>query len=120
VNRIVIIALIVSSISLISCSRKNRIAPVSGTINGKPAITLYGSSYEPTDYVLIDSVTADRKLSYDGIVFDYLYTSDTDIVLIGSGKPAAKCVLIFGSPKTTLQIRAVFTITFGSPIYISN
>jgi hypothetical protein len=117
---ILALAFITLSVSFIACSRKNRIAPVTGTIDGKPAVTLYGSSFAPTDYILIDTIVADRKLSYDGIVFSYLYTSDTDIVLINSGTPAAKVTLASVSPKMILKIKAIFTITFGSPLYTSN
>jgi hypothetical protein len=104
----------------IACSKKNAIAPVHGTINGKPAITLYGSSNKPTDYVLLDTAISDRKLSYDGIVFTYVYISDTNIFIMGSGTPAARGALTTIGPKTNLTITAAYTITFGSTEYTTN
>ena len=120
-KRVIISALVFVAFCIAACSKTNRIAPVTGTVDGKPAITLYGSSYKPTDYILIDTVTADRKLSYDGIVFTYTYVSAyNDIFIINSSIPIARANLSTISGKVVLAIDTSFSITFGSKQYTSN
>jgi len=104
-------------LTALACSKRNTIPPVSGIINGKPAVSLYGASNKPTDYALID--TADKKISYDGIVFAYLYNSPTTIYIMNPSTPAAQAGLTFTSTGITLTINATYTLTFGSTIYTS-
>ena len=100
-----------------ACTHKNVIAPVSGTIDGKAAISLYGASNKPTDYVLIDTAAADKKLSYDGIVFSYFYNSFPNIYIVNATTPAAAGILDLTGPKIVLTISAGYTITFASTVY---
>lgn len=118
-KRIIIAGLFFSLISSIGCSKSNRISPVTGTINGKPAVSLYGASNKPTDYVLIDTAAADRKLSYDGIVFAYIYNSSSNIYIMNSTTPAAEGTLTLNASNIVLTINATYTLTFGSTTYTS-
>jgi len=101
-----------------SCKKKG-VAPVNGTIDGKPALTLYGSSGKPTDYLFIDTVAADKKISYNGVVFTYIYNAaTTNIYLINGGIPAADGTLSIGT-NVVLTVNVSYSITFGSSLYVS-
>ena len=104
-----------------SCSKTNQIPPVNGVISGKPAVTLYGSSLEPTDYMFIDTVAADKKISYNGNVFTYVYnnTASSNIYFLNSGVPAADATLSLTGPGIVLTIVATYSNTFGSAQYTS-
>lgn len=102
-----------------ACKKKNVIVPVIGTIGGNPAVSLYGTSNKATDYMLIDTAAADKKISYDGNVFSYLYNTDTTIYLIEGSTPAAQAGLSITATNIVVTIKASFTRTFGSTQYIS-
>jgi len=114
-----LIVFVVSLSLLTGCSKKNRIAPVLGTINGNPAVSLYGVSNKPTDFMLIDTVKANRKVQYDGIVFSYLYNSDTTIYLMSGNTPAAQLTIKNTGTALQLTVDHAYTLTFGSTDYIS-
>jgi hypothetical protein len=53
------------------CSKSNEVTPVTGSINGVPAITLYGGSKKLNDYVLLGKEATKKQMSYLGTTYDY-------------------------------------------------
>ena len=111
-NRIFLIFIIAFVCS--GCN-KNNTQVVSGTIGGKPAITLYGSSKAPADYLFLS--TAQKEISYNGQVLSYVYGPSKTIFLIRAGATAGKCTLDTAALPIELYIDTTFSITFGSPTY---
>ncbi len=102
-----------------SC-KKNGVVPVSGTIAGKPAVSLYGNSNNAADYLLIDTAAADMKILYDGIVFPYHYTTPGIIYMVYNNIPAVQAsVSASGSNLVLTIVRVYNTVTFGSTVYTS-
>lgn len=105
---------------IVACKRNNAVIPVSGTIGGKPAVSLYGNSHKPSDYVLIDTAAADLKVLYDGVVFSYHYTSGNTIYMVYNNVPAVQASLSLTQTNVVLTIIKVYnTVTFGSAVYTS-
>lgn len=105
---------ILIALCLVACN-KNAVQPVSGTIGGLPALTLYGSSKAPSDYMFLS--TSQKKISYNGVIFSYTYATGTTIFLLTSGTGAGKCTLDTLATKTTLTIDTTYGYTFGSTVY---
>lgn len=101
-----------------SCSKSNKAQNVSGTINGKPALTLYGSSNKPADYLLLGEDSTARQMSYNGIVLTYSSTTPPAIFMLNGGLAIAKGTLVTGS-STTLTIDTSYGFSFGSKEYSS-
>ncbi len=117
-RRFIVIAI---AVCVASCSKNNTIPPVSGTINGVPAITLYGSSNQPADYLFLSSVATDKELSYNGRVYPYLYltTSDTELFVMSANRALVKGSLVTTGTITVFTIDTSYTPTFGSTKYTS-
>ena len=110
---------VLSPVFFTACSKSNEIPTVSGTINGVPALTLYGSSGKPTDYVLL-SMTTDKQISYQGNVYSYSnITSSNDIFITISTIYLVKGTLTTANSKTQLVIVTSPQTTFGSTLYTS-
>ena len=94
---------------------------VSGTVNGIPAITLYGSSNKPADYIFLSSDSTQKAMSYNGEYLTYVYTSaaSTSIFILKSSTAVARAELIKTSSKTTLTIDTAFGFNFASTQYVS-
>ncbi len=95
---------------------------VSGTVNGKPAITLYGNSGKPADYIFIGSDAAQKELSYSGVYLTYANTSalSESIFILNSSVAVARAELVTTGSKTTLTIDTAYGFSFGSKKYESN
>jgi len=108
-------------LGFLSCSKKNTIPTVSGTINGTPAITLYGNSNLAADYIFLSSVTATKEMSYDGNIFTYSYltTSTNEIYVIRSVNALVKGSLDTIGKQTVFTIDTSYIPTFGSTVYTS-
>jgi len=110
--------LFLALIALASC--KKEITPVSGTINGLPAITLYGNSLQATDYLFIDTTANNKKISYNGVVYTYNYNANnSNIYILSSGTPAADGTLTLTGPRVVLTIQSQFSVDFTSIQYTS-
>jgi len=116
---IVIAMVLVCACSVFSCSKSNKAQNVSGTINGKPAITLYGSSNKPADYLFISADPAVKEISYNGVVLTYASTIPPGIFIIEGSVAVAKASLEAGSATTTLTIDTAYGFSFGSKQYSS-
>lgn len=92
-----IILLAVIATYIAGCS-KHSLQTENGTINGIPAITLYGSSGAESDYmfiVLTDTV-ADKRLFYGGTATTYTYSgisSTNNIYVIASPVSIVNCTI---------------------------
>lgn len=113
--RIVIVALLCCI--LFSCSKSNKAENISGTIDGKPALALYGSSNGPADYILLGEDSTLKQMSYNGVILTY-HTTTYPEILISNTLPVARATLITGTG-TTLTIDTTFGFTFGSKQYSS-
>jgi len=108
--------LLVTTCLCFSCS-KYKIQPVGGTINGMPAITLYGSSAKPTDYIFISK--AAKEMAYNGNTLTYTYTSSTTIFMSDANGAVARAILDTANNKILLTIDTTYGYTFASSLYVS-
>jgi hypothetical protein len=111
-----ILLAVLAGILFPSCS-KNNFTPINGTINGLPALTLYGASNRPADYILIR--IADRVISYDGETFPYYYTSIAPNIFISISPGDVQKATLDTSNPVTLIFAADTQSIFGSTIYVS-
>ena len=118
--RAIVIAIgVVFVCGVFSCSKSNKAQNVSGTINGKPALTLYGSSNKPTDYLFISTDPTTKEMSYNGIVLTYSSTTPPGIFIIDGSVAIAKARLEASSTATMLTIDTAYGFSFGSKEYSS-
>jgi len=113
------ILIVFGAIYFTACSKSNKVQQVSGTINGSPALTLYGSSGNPSDYILLNTNTADKDLSYNGVLYSYITFTGNAISIIVSPNDAVNGTLTTTGSKTILTIVPTTTI-FTSTQYTSN
>jgi len=100
-----------------SCS-KNNYTPVNGTINGLPAITLYGNSNRSADYLLLSK--SQKEVFYEGTTFTYEYLPTAlDIVIYISTTTVQQASLDTSAPTTILTMDANPLSIFGSSVYLS-
>lgn len=92
------------------CS-KNAQQTVTGTINGKPALTLYGNSGKTADYMLLDSSA--HEVSYDGQLYTY-YTGSANAVYISVATAS-----VVSGVLATASGQTVLTITFANTVFSS-
>ncbi len=102
-----------------SCSKSNKAQNVSGTINGKPAVTLYGSSNKPADYIFISADPAVKEMSYNGVGLTYANATSPEIFIIEGSVAVAKGRLDTISSVVTLTIDTTYGFNFGSNEYSS-
>ena len=78
---LLLLIILVFYFSFSGCKKANEIPTVSGTINGVPAVTLYGSSGNATDYIFIvfSSSSTHKLLCYQGINYVYGNTTSSTI-----------------------------------------
>lgn len=104
---------------IMACSKSNSVQPVSGSINGVPAQTLYGSSGKATDYIFLSTVPLDYELSYGGQTYMYYYTSGNNIFIMVTSTVAVKGSLTKTGSKTSLSIDNSSPSIFASTEYTS-
>ncbi len=104
-----------------SCSKKAKVEQVSGSVNGIPAITLYGNSNKPTDYIFLSSDTTQKEMSYNGVLLAYTKTGSTStgIFILNNHIAGAKAELGWVGSKTVLTIDTAYGINFASTQYSS-
>ena len=73
--KLIVSIFILFALLLFAACTKTGIPDVSGTINGVPAITLYGTTNLPVDYILLSTDKSNKELSYSGQVYTYIYTA---------------------------------------------
>ena len=112
-KKIIIVVSVITACFYIAC--KKNIPIENGTIDGLPAITLYGSSNAPTDYLFIS--TSQKKISYNGNIFNYNYGPGKTIFCYSNYSPAATASLDTSVPRMTLTIDTSYGFTFLSTIY---
>jgi len=100
------------------CSKGNAIPTVSGTINGQPAVTLYGTTNEPVDYILLYVNGTVKEISYGGVIYNY-YTSPANgvYVVISPGYGVAGIMDTVNS-KTVISFNTPYN-PFASQTYTS-
>ena len=105
----------------ISCSKKDKVQLVSGTVNGIPATTLYGNSNKPTDYIFLSNDSTEKEMSYNGELLTYVKTgaTSTGIFILYNHVAAAKAELGLVGSKTVLTIDSAYGINFSSTQYSS-
>ena len=104
-----------------SCKKANQLPNESGSINGIPALTLYGSASDQTDYVfiLITPTTADQLLCYQGITYKYgVNPVNNDISILASSSSVIRATLDTTGAHTVLTILTYPSI-FNSTEYIA-
>ncbi len=104
---------------MFSCSKNSKPENVSGTINGKPAVTLYGSSNKEADYIFLSADTTVKQLSYNGIVLGYVNSTPPAIFLVQTSIAVAKGRLETNGQVKTLKIDTAYGFSFGSKEYTS-
>jgi len=116
-----VVVLAVSYCCISSCSKKDKVALVSGTVNGTPAITLYGNSKKPTDYIFLSNDSTQKEMSYNGVFLTYAKTgsSSTGIFILNAHVAVAKAELGLVGSKTVLTIDTAYGINLGSTQYSS-
>jgi hypothetical protein len=115
----IVLMVATGSLYLASCS-KNNIIKVSGTINGVPAITLYGNSNRQADFILLSTDPATHEISYDGIAYAYDYISTgADIFITLSPSNIQKATLTQSASTTVLTLAANSQTIFSSSLYIT-
>jgi hypothetical protein len=103
-----------------ACTKTNQISAVNGSINGVPALTLYGSSGKPTDYILFSTNFAVKLLSYQGQTYSYNNTSTANgIFIVVSSINVLKGTLDTSGPHTVITVDNVAPVTFASSSYSS-
>ena len=108
------------AVSVISCSKKNKVELVSGTVDGLPAITLYGNSNKVADYIFLSSDSAHKEMSYNGVILTYVSGSPSpSIFILKSSVAIAKGRLTASGTKTALTIDTTYGFSFGSNLYTS-
>jgi len=119
-RRICVILLSVIAITVSACSKHNQ-QTEAGNINGVPAITLYGTTGEESDYlfiVLTDTV-ADKRIFYAGSAATYTYSgisSTNNIYIIAPGTNIIKCTIDTLSAHVSLTINTTPSL-FQSTVY---
>lgn len=113
--RVLLFALIASVILLTACSKSGH-QTITGTINGKLALTLYGNSGEAADYILLDSTS--NQVSYNGQLYSYFKGSGNSIFISVGTASIVSGILTMGSGQTTLTITYANTL-FASALYSS-
>jgi hypothetical protein len=105
----------------LSCSKKDKVELVSGTVNGVAAITLYGTSNKPADYIFLSSDSTQKEMSYNGVLLTYVKTgaTSTGIFILLNHIAAAKADLGLVGSKTVLTIDSTYGINFTSREYMS-
>lgn len=103
---------------LFSCS-KGRIQTVSGTIDGKPAITLYGNSNKAADYIFLSADSSVKEMTYNGILLTYTSATPPGIFLLKASVAIGRGSLTTVGAHTTLTIDTTYGFTFGSKQYAS-
>ena len=91
-----------SALYFSACQKTNKIAAVSGTINGTPTITLYGNSGAPTDYVLLSTDPKKVEMAYQGEIFPYSISSPDTIIYITTSTTTVVQATLFKSGNTTI------------------
>ena len=103
-----------------ACSKHNQQTEF-GNINGVPALTLYGTTGDATDYLLIvlTDTVADKCIFYAGSAATYTYSgisSTNNIYVIASGTNIIKCTIDTLSPRISLTINTTPSL-FRSTVY---
>ncbi len=117
--RILIIALIAfSALCIVACKKGDAIPTVSGTINGVPAVTLYGTTNKPVDYILIATSGVSKIISYGGVVYNYYTSPANGIYVVISPTYGVVGTMDTVNNKTVIQFTAPFN-PFASSKYTS-
>ncbi len=116
-----VIVLAVFYCCISSCSKKDKVEVVSGTVNGLAAITLYGNSNKPADYIFLSSDSTQKEMSYNGLLLTYANagSSSTSIFILNAHVAVAKAELGMVGSKTVLTINTAYGLNFGSTQYTS-
>jgi len=115
--RLIVLAVV---FCFVSCNKGNHILQVSGTINGEPALTLYGASNRAADYILLSKDPSIKEMVYDGVTFSYNSDpSSTGVVIDLSSSMVIRGTLTTTGSKTILVIDTLNTSIFGSETYAS-
>ena len=119
-KRIIIALLACVAICFTAC-KKHEIPPVNGTINGMPALTLYGLSNNATDYVLIIVSTnpADRLISYQVSTYSYINSTGDEVYIEISPTNVVKGTLTTSGGQTVLTVVNTIPPVFQSSQYTS-
>ncbi len=105
---------------LVSCT-KGTVHGISGTINGKSALTLYGTSHKSADYFLLSTDSTNKQLVYSGITFDYYAVPNSNnIVITLSSTQYLKATLTKTGSKTVLYLDTLLVKVFESREYDSD
>jgi len=118
-KRIITILFAIGAVYFAACSKSNAVQTVSGTINGVPALTLYGSSGEPADYVLLSTTPADKDMNYNGNTYYYYTSPDNHIFIEVAPTNVVSSTLVTTGSKTVLSISASTVPFFASTQYTS-
>lgn len=118
---LLLLIILVFNFSFSGCKKANEIPTVSGTIDGVPAVTLYGSSGNATDYIFIvfSNTNTHKLLCYQGINYVYGNTSSSNNVsIITSSSAIVRATIDTVSSNTVLKILTYPSI-FSSTQYTS-
>lgn len=120
VKRIITTLLTVVAIYFTSCTKHDP-PPVTGTINGIPATTLYGSSGNATDYILIviSTNTNNNLISYEGHTYSYTNGSGNDVYIEISPTNVVRGTLTTSGTQTVLTVVNPSPAVFLSSQYAS-
>ena len=113
---VILLAILVIYIS--GCSKHN-IQTENGSINGIPAITLYGSSGNEADYmfIVLSNTIANKRVFYQGTTYTYSGISSTNnIYVISSPTSIVNCTIDTLNPQITLTVNTTPSI-FESKVY---
>ena len=102
----------------IACKKGDAIPTVTGTVNGVPAVTLYGTTNEPVDYILLSTSGASKILSYAGQVYDYYNSPGNGIFVVISPAYGVGGIIDTIAGKTVIQFTAPYN-PFASEKYTS-
>ena len=113
-----ILFLAITLSGFIACKKGDAIPTVTGTINGVPAITLYGTTNEPVDYILISTSGTSKILSYGGVVYNYYNSPANGIYVVIAPAYGVAGIIDTVSGKTVIQFTAPYN-PFASQNYTS-
>lgn len=103
-----------------ACNKTPTVNPVSGTINGTPTITVYGSSNKPSDYVLISTDSSKNIMAYGSQVLPFQISNpDTIIFITLPSTKIARATLIRTKTSAILKIATSAPAYFISDTYKS-
>ena len=115
---IITIILIFTVCCFSACSKTGALQTVSGTIDGVPALTLYGNSGRPADYVFLSKDASVKKMAYNGSTYAYYNTAQGIYITLAPYKVVSGSLAVNGSV-TVLYVDTATVHLFGSTQYTS-